>query len=217
MANLSETLLAALVNQDKIAIVSVVADPGVGTTAAINAFAKSEDIDFIDIRSNQLDATDFLNGYAPVRHFLKTSEPVLILVDEVNQFTFDRAQKIINQVHEEARGKVVIVLVSTRDDVDGGQFSSLDRIADMHGDTLLKSDPIDMQSAFVEFLRETKKSDTHVKVADFIEEHGLSGATPAQWQAFAISYDMRLFKVASMSLNDEDLAKRFEAFANDGE
>lgn len=217
MTKLADTLLAALVNQDKIAIVSVVTEPGVGTTTAINAFAKGEDIDFIDIRSNQLDATELLNGYAPVRHLLMTSEPVLILVDEVNQFTFDHAQKIINQVHEEARGKVVIVLVSKRVDDDNGQFPGIAKIAETHGNTLIQCDPLDMQSAFVEFLRETKKSGTHQKVADFIEEHGLGGATPAQWEAFAISYDMKLFTVASMSLNDENLAKRFEAFANDGE
>ena len=217
MTKLADTLLAALVNQDKIAIVSVVTEPGVGTTTAINAFAKSEDIDFIDIRSNQLDATDLLNGYSPVRHHLMTSEPVMILIDEVGPFTFERAQKIINQVHEEARGKVVVVLVSTKVDVDNGQFPGIAKIAETHGNTIIQCDPLDMQSAFVEFLREAKKSGTHLKIADFIEEHGLSGATPAQWQAFAISYDMKLFQVASMSLDDEGLAKRFEAFTNDGE
>ena len=202
MTKLTDTLLTALVSEDKIAIVSVVSEPGVGTTATINAFAKNEDIDFIDIRCEQLDPTDLLNGYSPVRHLLKTNEPVLVLVDEVGSFTFDRAQKIINQVHEEARGKVVIVLV----------LQKATNVIKTHGITLFESEPMDVQSSFVEFLRETNKTKTHLLVAEFVEENGLSDVSPMNWQTFALAYDMNLKTAAFYGLGNETVGEQFEAW-----
>ena len=210
---LTDTLLAALVNEDKVAIVSVKADPGLGTCHLIKEFAKSEDLSLIDIRTPALDGLDFVKivnedetvtdvGYPPVRHHLMSDEPVVILIDEVADYTYDKVQRLITQIFEQAQSKVLVVLVGLKS--DGELPEGLKQKF-----TITEAEPIDATETFVEFLREQKKSDVHLKVADFVEENGLSGANPHQWQLFALTRDMGLATAAACGLGDADLAKRF--------
>ena len=210
---LADTLLAALVNGDKVAIVSVKTDPGVGACHLIKEFAKNEDLSLIDIRTACLAPYDFMEvvnedetitnvGYPPIRHHLMSDEPVVILIDEVSDHTSDMAQRLITQIHEQARSKVLVVLVGLRS--EGGLPEALKQ-----NFPITEAEPIDGAEFFVEFLREQKKSDVHLKVADFVEENGLSGASPHQWQLFALTQNMGLEHAAACGLGDTDLAKRF--------
>lgn len=256
---LTDTLLAALVNEDKVAIVSVKVEPGVGGCHLIKEFAKSEELSLIDIRTACLAPYDFMDtfnkpldsaiisgggtafvnmfeesdapplttitmtdghldspkntealenemiknlGYPPIRHHLMSDEPVVILIDEVSDHTSDMVQRLITQIHEQARSKVLVVLVGLRSE---GELPE----ALKQKFPIIEAEPIDGAEFFVEFLREQKKSDVHLKVADFVEENGLSGANPHQWQLFALTQNMGLEHAAACGLGDIDLAKRF--------
>ena len=210
---LTDTLLAALVNEDKVAIVSVKTNPGLGTCHLIKEFAKSEDLSLIDIRTPVLDGLDFVKivnedetitdlGYPPVRDHLMSDEPVVVLIDEVADYTFDKVQRLITQIFDQAQGKVLVVLVGL---MSGGDLP--DELKQKF--PITEAEPIDGAEFFVEYLREQKKSDVHLKVADFVEENGLSGANPHQWQLFALTQDMGLEHAAACGLGDLDLARRF--------
>lgn len=210
---LIDTLHAALVNEDKVAIVSVMAEPGVGACHLIKEFAKSEDIFLIDIRTACLAPYDFMKvvdedetvtdaGYPPIRHHLMSDEPVIILIDEVSDHTSDMAERLITQIHEQARSKVLVVLAGL---TISGELP--DQLKQKY--PIIEAEPIDGAEFFIEFLREQKKSDVHLKVADFVEENGLSGATPHQWQLFAISKKMGFEEIAVSGLGNIELAKRF--------
>lgn len=225
MKKLTDTLLAALVNEDRVSIVSVTTEPGLGVCHTIKEFAKNEDLSFIEIRTAALDALDFVKaftndengadlGYSPVRHHLMSDEPVVILIDEVAPYTFDKVQRLINQIGIQARAKVLVALVGLRTDAEQMSDRIPEGLATALKHPVIETGPFDLTHSFVEFLREQKKTDAHLKVADFIEENGLSGASPQQWQAFAISYDMKLFKVAEMSLGNEALFERFQVYVD---
>ena len=214
MANkLANTLHAALVNEDKVAIVSVKAEPGVSACHCIKEFAKSEDLFIIDIRTHALDALDFVKivnndetvtdlGYRPLRHHLISDEPVVVLIDEVSDHTADKAQRLITQIKEQARAKVLVVLAGLT--ISGELPGQLKQ-----NFPIIEAEPLDGADLFAEFLREKKESEVHLKVADFIEENGLSGATPHQWQLFAISKKLGFEEVAVSGLGSVGLAKRF--------
>jgi len=210
---LTDTLLAALVNEDKVAIVSLEAGPGLGANHLIKEFAKSEDLPFIDIRTPLLDDFDFKKnigedntltdlGFTPIRDHLMSDAPVVVLIDEVADYTLHNAQRLITQILDQAQGKVLVVLVSLTS--EGGLPEELKQKY-----SITEAEPLDEAEIFVEYLREQKESDEHLKVADFIEENGLSGANPRQWQLFATSRNAGLDHAAACGLGDMDLATRF--------
>lgn len=210
---LTNTLLAALVNEDKVAIVSVKAEPGVGACHCIKEFAENKDLSLIDIRTTCLAPYDFMEvvnedetvtniGYQPIRHHLMSDEPVVVLIDEVSNHTADMVQRLITQINEQARAKVLVVLAGLT--ISGELPNQLKQ-----NFPITQAEPINGAEFFVEFLREQKKSDVHLKVADFVEENGLSGANPHQWQLFALSKNMGFEEVAVSGLGNMDLAKRF--------
>jgi hypothetical protein len=211
--NLTDTLSSALLDEEQVSITSITTAPGAGVSHGIKEFAEDNNLPLIDIRTAALEPIDFLGvvdtdypvtdgGLLAVQKHLERDNPSMILIDEVSDHTFGRVQKIITQIIEQARAKVLIVLV--------GLTSSGDLPDELKQKfTITEAEPIDATETFVEFLREQKKSGVHLKVADFVEENGLSGANPHQWQLFALTQDMGLEHAAACGLGDVDLAKRF--------
>ena len=182
-----------------------------GAIYQINAFAKSRDLSLIDIRPACMAPYDFMGvinaddtvtdvGYPPARHHLMSNEPVIILIDEVMEETLDPVQRLLTQIHEQAQAKVLVVLISPR---SAGGLPD----ARTQNYSIIEAEPLDGITAFAEFLRERKTSDVHLKVADFIEKNGFSGATAKQWQFFAVAQNLGL-TVAADGLGDRGLAKR---------
>lgn len=206
---LVDALHTALASENAISLISVTTDPGCGVSHSVKEFTNTEELDFIDIRCAQLDESELVNGLPAVRHVLMSEKPVVILLDEVGPYTFYKAQKIITQIHEQAAGKVLVVLVGLRKDSEDRVCDPLPEYIQKHGFSTVQIGPFEITESFIEFLRKQKKSDTHLKVADFIEKNGLSGATPQQWQLFAITQEMKLDHAAACGLGDMELAQRF--------
>lgn len=203
---ITETLTNAMTTH-QVTLVGIESHRGFGTNMALHAYAKANDFGFFDIRCNALSPYEIRSGVQEMIGVLDNQKTTIIVLDLDGTHKNFSFRDMITGFAEKAEQKIAILILANQN--KDSIFKQAQEIADEHGFGYIESAAMETAEVFAVWLRNTNKSKTHLKIADFIEENGLCEVTPSEWQVFAAAYDIGFAYMAKQYLKNEETYSRF--------